>query len=96
MDVPGSANSMINRDTMTDKEVLATLSGSQHRESQRTFYFEVLRSDISNHLLSNIPQDIKAKGTNPSFTWSTTGTGTVHPQLKLRTASFGRSPSGFL
>ena len=68
---PSSANSMINRDTISDKEVLATLSGLQYQESQRSFCLEVLKSDISRHLLSMLPQDIKNQYTNPSFTLST-------------------------
>ncbi|MFM7990556.1 MAG: hypothetical protein ACKPKO_65675, partial [Candidatus Fonsibacter sp.] len=37
MNAPGSANSVSNGDTMSDKEVLATLSGFQYQESQGTF-----------------------------------------------------------
>ena len=51
MDDPGSANSMSNMDTMSDKEVLATLSVFYYQESQRTLYADLLRLDMSNHLL---------------------------------------------
>ena len=48
MDNPSSANSMSNRDTISDKELLATLSGFQHQdpESQRALYVDLLKSDI--------------------------------------------------
>ena len=72
-----SANSMSNRDNISDVEVLATLSGFQYQGSGKSFYLDVLKSDISNHLLSKAPQDIKSQGHNPSFTWSTTGANTV-------------------
>jgi hypothetical protein len=68
MDAPGSANSMSNRDTMSEKEVLATLSGFQYQESQRSLYLELLKSDISNHLLSKLPQDNKTKTKTPAPT----------------------------
>ena len=65
MDNPGSAHSMRSRDTISDMEVLATLSGVQYQESQRSFYLEVLKSDTSSHLLSNVPQYIKDQDANP-------------------------------
>ena len=43
MDNPGSANTMSNRDTISDKEVLATLSGFQNKESQRILYLGALK-----------------------------------------------------
>ncbi len=42
-----------------------------------TFYFDLLKSDIPNHLPFKLFQDIKVKGAVPSFTWSTTGASTV-------------------
>ena len=55
----------------------ATLSRLQYQESQRSVYWELLKSDIANHLLPKHPLDIKSQDPNPSFTWSTTGTSTV-------------------
>ena len=72
-----SANAMVNRDTISDKEVLATLSGFQYQESQRSLSVEFLKSCKSNHLLSRFPQDINNQDPSPRFTWSTTGTSTV-------------------
>ena len=86
MDNLESANSISNRDTISDIEVLATLSGFQYQASHRSFYLDVLKSDISNHLLFKAPQDIKNQDPNPSFTWSTIGTGTV---FKIKCSSTG-------
>jgi hypothetical protein len=77
LDNPDSSNFMSNRDTNSDTEVLATLSGFQYQESQRTFYLEMLKTDISKYLMERLPQDIKNQDPNPTFTWSTTGTNTV-------------------
>ena len=68
---------MIDRGTISDTEVLATLSGFQYQESHMTFYVDVLKSDIYSHLLSKVPQDIKNPDPSPSFIWSTIGTITV-------------------
>ena len=66
MDNPGSVNSVSNRDTISDQEVLATLSGLQPQESQMSLYLELLTSDISNHLLSNVPQEIDNQDQTPT------------------------------
>ena len=77
MDNQSSANSLSNRETASDMEVLATLSGFQYRESGKSYYVDMRKSDIASHLLSNVPQYIKNQDPTPSFTWSTTGTNTV-------------------
>jgi hypothetical protein len=77
LDNSGSANFMSNRDISSDSEALATLSGFQYQESQKTFYLEMLKGDISKHLINRLPQDVKNQDPNPTFTWSTTGTNTV-------------------
>ena len=70
MDNPSSANSMSNRGTISDMEVRATLSGFQYQESQRSFYSEVLKSDISIHLLSKLspaPRASRARAHTPAL-----------------------------
>ncbi len=50
IDIPSSASSMSNRDTIPDMEVIATLSGFQYQESGKSFlYVDVLNTDISSH-----------------------------------------------
>ena len=88
MENPGSANSMSNRDTISDKEVLATMTGFQYQGSQRSLYLELLKSQTYPTTCSPIsPQDIKNQDPNPSFTWPTTGTSTV---FKVKCSSTGK------
>ena len=77
MDNTGSSNSMSNSDTISDMEVLATLSGLQYQEYGKSFYLEVLNTDISSHLISKVPKDVNIQDPSPSFTWSTTGTNAI-------------------
>ena len=78
---------MSNRDTNSDTEVLATLSGFQYQESQKTFYLEMLKTDITKHLIALLPQAIKDQ--DPTFTWSTTGTNTVF-KVKCSSSALAR------
>ena len=68
IDNQGSANFMSNRDTNSDTEALATLSGFQYQESNKSFYLEMLKTDISKHLISRLPRMSRTKTpTQPSL-----------------------------
>ena len=68
MDNPSSADSMINRGTISDMDELVTLSGFQYQESGTIVcYVDVLKSDVSNHLLANVVQYINNQVPKPQL-----------------------------
>ena len=77
MDAPSSANSMMNKDTMSDTEVLATLSGVQYKESKRTAYFGLAQVRQIQPLALQYSPGHKDQGHRAQLHLANTGTSAV-------------------